>query len=309
MRNQNSRNWALPLAAAAGLALAAGCGPAQSPDDASVASSGDALKGSNGLGLNGLSQNGLSQNGLSQNGLSQNGLSQNGLSSASFGTWFSSDPALGNAVMTYVARCALNRSQSLSYTFNGKTYTWPGNLGLAPVWASGRKIPVAEQQLMTACLAAHVNKFGVTVALSVRGYLSDGRTPIPLDPNEDKDYAYDEACFFGNLFTSQGIFLGADQASFNPTKSTPRGCAVEAGTPGVCPPMQHVGLCKDFCTKSNSKNLYYGDCLVNGTHFRPLHTFLSTNDVYLCGDNICQISESIFDPVTRTGCLKDCGSL
>jgi hypothetical protein len=62
------------------------------------------------------------------------------------------------SLMRYVARCALSDDQSLTYTSSSSqmTYVWRGNLGLAPVWAAGHPIPVAEQQLVTACLAAHV---------------------------------------------------------------------------------------------------------------------------------------------------------
>ncbi|HET6922213.1 MAG TPA: hypothetical protein VFI16_03595 [Anaeromyxobacteraceae bacterium] len=265
----------------------------------------------NGLSLNGLSQNGLSQNGLSQNGLSQNGLSQNGLNAPRFDAWWQGDPALANEVMTYVVACAHPAGSSLGFRdkATGITYTWWGRLGLAPVWAAGKSaIPVAEQQLVSACLAAHVNKFGIHVELSVRGYFSDGLTPIPVTAAEASAFDYDEACFFGNLYADQGLYLGTDQQSLNPNVTTPRGCAVEAGVNGECPPIVHLGLCKSSCTW-DARGRLWKSCLANGTSYLPIVTYLRSSDTYRCGDGLCQFTEQPFDSATGLGCRTDCGLL
>ena len=74
---------------------------------------------------------------------------------------------------------------------------------LAPVWAAGKKtLPVVEQQRMTACLAAHVNKYGVHVPVSIQGPAAS--SPIPVGPTELADFSVREACFFGNLFSEIG---------------------------------------------------------------------------------------------------------
>jgi hypothetical protein len=310
--------FALALLASGTFALTA-CGPPLRGDGVGPLSS-NALGSTEGVSENGMSQNGMSQNGMSQNGMSQNGLSYNGLDvnglatkglgSSQFDSWFNRDPSVASVVMTYAVRCAYPSGSWLSWTNSatGIGYTWSGNLGLAPVWASGKAIPAAEQQLVSACLAAHVNKFGVHLALSIRGLKSDGRTTIAMGATEARDFPYDEACFFGNLFAGQGVYLGADQSSMNPNVTTPRGCAVEAGVPGECSPIVHAGMCKDFCTRDTKTGLLKS-CTANGVTFKPLTTFLQDADVYKCGDGVCQFTEQPYDPVTKTGCSRDCGSL
>lgn len=267
----------------------------------------EALLTTNGLSVNGLSVNGMSVNGLSVNGLSVNGLSVNGLANAEFVSWFTVDPVMSDMVMRYMARCALPAGQSLSWEWNSTVYTWYGALGLAPAWSGGSPIAPAEQQLVTACLAAHSNKFGLHVGLSVRGPLADGISFIPLDPGEDTAFAQPEGCFFGNLFAGTGIYGGAFLASWTSVETNPRGCAVEGGLPGDCPPMQHVGSCGDFCTAAPGTGpTVYASCTVNGVSYLPLTTYLSSADVYLCGDGMCQFTESPYDPLTGLGCATDC---
>jgi hypothetical protein len=289
------------------LMLAMACGPAEEQvgqsNEAMVSNNG---MSPNGLSRNGLSRNGLSRNGLSRNGLSRNGLSRNGLATADFRAWFEADVAASTSLMTFVARCALADKQALTYTSaDGTPYTWKGNLGLAPVWASGFPIPVAEQQLVTACLAAHVNKFGADVDISVRGYDALLR-PIPLDPGENK-YTVREACFFGNLFEDEGIYVGLDRPNYAHDVTTPRGCALEAGAVGDCSPMEHVGLCKRNCLAGHDGNWLV--CWRGFNVYRPISTRLKPSDIYRCGDDVCQFTESPYDPKTGQGCLLDCGRL
>src|SRR3954464_4837459 len=90
----------------------------------------------NGLSANGLSANGLSANGLSANGLSANGLSANGLTASGLlgnGSTALTDP-MTRELLKYVVSCALNDQQSLTFTVGGASYTFPGDMGLAPQW-------------------------------------------------------------------------------------------------------------------------------------------------------------------------------
>lgn len=286
------------------LLVVSGCGPAE---EDGLGQAGSAQKDSNGLSRNGLSRNGLSRNGLSRNGLSRNGLSRNGLAAATFRAWFDADPAAAQSLMAYLARCALDRGESLTYTSpaSGATYTWPGNLGLAPIWASGRSIPDAEQQLVTACLAAHVNAFDAEVDISVRGY-DEWFRPIPLDRGEEA-YTAREGCFYGNLFEDDGLFVGLDQPNYSSDVTTPRGCTLEAGQLSDCSPLEHVGLCRRNCIAGMDGNWLL--CRHGFKFYRPISTRLQPADIYVCGDGVCQFTESKYDPATGKGCLKDCGSL
>jgi hypothetical protein len=215
---------------------------------------------SNGLDPNGLDPNGLDTNGLDPNGLDSNGLAQFSKWFTTFlwnpaGTYSS---GYSDMVMKYVAKCAVASGDSLTVTLPNVSYTspwdpatcyptpstssatdsfattstssstasttcsWPGALGLAPVWRSGHAIPVNEQELMTACLAGHINargEHGVVVSFYGGGLL--------VTADEFFNYYVGEAYFFGNIFNGSPIYMVRKAAW------TPRGCAA----PGACSPM------------------------------------------------------------------------
>lgn len=261
---------------------------------------------------NGLSVNGLSVNGLSVNGLSVNGLSVNGLSTLDFQSWFHTDPTLAATVMRYVVLCAVPAGQTRSYMDigSGTTYTWSGSLGLAPGWASGLSITVAEQQVVSACLAAHVNKYGEHISISVLGRDGAGQA-IPFTSDELSSHSRREACLFGNLFTQDGIYAGSDGPELSSSESSTRVCTI-GGTPGTsqtanCAPLTEVGSCSDYCTL-DSTGTYYTSCTYNGVTYQPITTRLQPQDIYTCGDGVCQITESCGTSNTYNSCAADCGA-
>jgi hypothetical protein len=259
---------------------------------------------------NGLSANGLSANGLSANGLSANGLSANGLSAEDFRSWFSQAPAHADMVMQYVVRCAVPAGQSRTYTHapTQQTFTWHGGLGLTPGWASGQPISLAEQQLLTACLASHVNKYGVSVLISVLGKTATGQS-IPYTDAELHDYAIKEGCFFGNLFTGQGVFYGNDSHLLDDKQSSARACVLSSEHPEsmtTCSPMVYTGPCDRICTREPGAP-FYTTCTWKGVTYRPITTRIHPDDVYTCGDGVCQFTESCGRGTTATSCQKDCG--
>src|SRR5512143_114790 len=149
--------------------LAAGCGVEELPSEEQgpePRTQEQAIREDNGLSLNG-----LSLNGLSLNGLSLNGLSLNGLSTTDFSNWFNSDPAGNEQLMRYIVLCAVPEGESRSFRnpTTGVLYTWSGWMGLAPSWSSGAPATVVEQQIVSACLAAHANNYGVHVPISLLG--------------------------------------------------------------------------------------------------------------------------------------------
>lgn len=302
-----SRSRSTGFAALAALALSA-CGPL-TPAERGVE---QGLSAENGLSPNGLSQNGLSQNGLSQNGLSQNGLSQNGLSqnglSSSFSTWFDQDPARSDVVMQYLVRCAVPAGQTRTWTnqATGVTYTWYGAFGLAPGWAGGAAATSTEQQLITACLASHVNKYGVHISISVQGK-SSTNVAVPLGWNELTTYSVKEACFFGNLFAGEGVFVGQDHAPWDSKYSSARACALDYkyGPSPDCAPLEVVGDCASNCTLDPS-GTFYSSCTHNGKTYKPVTTRLRSQDIYRCGDGTCQFTESCGWGSTWDSCYWDC---
>jgi hypothetical protein len=292
-------------------ALLAACGP----DDRAPASGlgHAALTEANGLTPNGLARNGLARNGLARNGLARNGLARNGLLSADFQTWFAGDPATSAAVMTYVVRCAVPAGQSLSYTSptTGITYTWSGSLGLAPGWASGLPATIPEEQVVSACLAAHVNKYGMHVTMSVQGLGATG-IPIPVGKKELDTYAQREGCFFGNLFEDEGVYVGIDHDIWDASYSSARACAFDIfgiGPSADCPPINNVGPCHLIC-KEDPAGDFYSSCgtWTNGAWrtYAPITTRILPADVYRCGDGVCQFTESCGTGTTAASCAADC---
>jgi hypothetical protein len=258
---------------------------------------------------NGMSQNGMSQNGMSQNGMSQNGMSQNGFGTTAFKNWFNSNPALSDMVMQYVAKCAapLGTVYTWKNPSTGVTHAWFGLLGLATGFATGSAPTTAEQQVITACLAVHVNMYGVHVPIAVEGRTATG-VQIPVLPYELTTFSWREACFFGNIFKNEGVFLGFDRPNWPVASSSARGCAVDInGVPVQCPPIVTTGNeCKDMC-RADPTNTFWESCTWNGKTYKPLTTRIRPQEVYTCGDGICQVSEHCGTGTTAQSCRADCG--
>ncbi|WP_224364038.1 hypothetical protein [Hyalangium versicolor] len=262
------------------------------------------------VGGNGLTQNGLTQNGLTQNGLTQNGLATNGLETADFAGWFSQDGALNATVMKYLVQCALPAGETRGYqdASTGTSYLWEGGLGLATGWASGQPMSEAEQQLVSACMAAHVNKYGLHVSLSVLGRTAQ-QEPIPYTAEELQNFPRREGCFFGNLFTGEGVFAATDGEYLDEAESSPRACALstrENASVSECSPIVHVNSCEQYCTLDPS-GLFYTQCTYNGRTYLPLTTRIRSEDVYTCGDGVCQFTESCGSDTRANSCMNDCG--
>ncbi|WP_371876558.1 hypothetical protein [Pyxidicoccus fallax] len=310
-RRPRGLGWAPLLLCVAAI----GCGPAEpglDTGDESLGTHADGLMSTNGLSTNGLSTNGLSTNGLSTNGLSTNGLSTNGLSTNGlstngFNTWFTENPARGDEVMRYIVRCALPAGQTLTYTHSGRTYTWTGSLGLAPGWAGGASATLAEQQVVSGCLAAHVNKYGVHLNISVLGRDALGAV-IPTTSEELQTFNQPEAVFFGNLFNGEGLFAANDADYLAPDQSTVRACGLSAwsGDPDCAVVIGHVGSARTYCTQDATRT-HYTKCTYNGKVYRPITTRIRSQDIYSCGDGTCQLSESCGSGTTAVSCKSDCG--
>ena len=243
------------------------------------------------------------------NGLMANGLSANGLSANGFTSWFSQDPAQHDMVMRYIVRCAVPASQSRTYQDSQTqvSYTWQGGLGLAPGWSSGQPASLVEQQLVSACLAAHLNKFGVSVSISVLGMDATGQ-PIPVSDEEHKRYSRREGCFFGNLFNGEGLFFGVDGPRLHARESSSRACALSSHDPEVaneCPPLGYAGRCDKLCERVKHDD-FYELCTWQGVTYKALTTRVQKREIYECGDHICQISEKCSSG-KNSGCEKDCG--
>ncbi|HEY6034971.1 MAG TPA: hypothetical protein VIV58_11945 [Kofleriaceae bacterium] len=286
------------------LALITGC---VDNSDLQTSASDEALTSTNGLSLNG-----MSLNGMSLNGLSLNGLSLNGLSTTAFSSWFDADPATRAMTMSYIVKCAKATGTSLTWTdpASAVTYTWAGELDLARGWSNGSAMTVTEQQVLSACLGAHANKYGVHVPIAVEGRTATG-VEIPRAANELTSYPVREAAWFGNLMNGDGVFVCLDHVPWLAAYSSPRACALDMATPGqtspVCPPIVFAGACSTICTADASKT-YYTSCKWNNKTYQPLATRFQSASVYSCGDGVCEISESCGTGTTASSCYADCGA-
>lgn len=235
----------------------------------------------NGLITNGIITNGLITNGLITNGLITNGIITNGLQTEEFHAWFEHDADFSDMVMRYVVRCAVPAGESRSYVSESGSRNWEGSLGLAPQWSAGAPIPVAEQQLVSACLAAHANKTGTVVTVSLRGYHASGE-PIATTSAERDEYRQVEGCFFGNLFSGDGVHAGFDRRSPLARKGncSPRVCAANDGSAGDCPPIVAAGMCQRLCRGTGAEIRV---CESAGGHeFLPVMTYLRDEDIFPC---------------------------
>lgn len=300
------------LAAAALAALLAACGPSESnglSETAPEKELGDAISAL--TSTNGMSMNGMSMNGMSMNGMSMNGLTLTAMGTSAFKTWFNGNVALNAVTMKYTVRCALGTGKSYAWTnpTTGVKYTWAGGLGLAPGWTAGSAISVAEQQLVSACMAAHVNKFGLSVAIAIEGSTATG-APIAMDANELGSFPYREACFFGNLFNSDGIYAGIDHGNWGQYTSTFRGCVFDysaIGTSRDCPPVVVAGVCDQICVKDSSQNGYL-TCSYGGKTFKALATRIQVSAMSTCGDLRCDPAEKCGTGTSWNSCSWDCGA-
>jgi hypothetical protein len=285
-------------------ALASACGPETiSSETASVVDvRSEAL-----VDGNGLARNGLARNGLARNGLARNGLARNGLNAAEFVSWFNEDTASSNTLMKYVYACAAASGTSITWKNpkSGVTYSWSGVLGLATAFAGGAAPSVAEQQVVSACLAAHVNPYGLSVPISVLGRSATG-VAIPYTQAELSTYNVPEACWFGNLFASEGIGLAFDTGSQGPQQSVTRACSFNGPSRQDCTPVVVTGKnCWDICTRASDSN-YWATCTWNGKSYPALTTRYRHQEVVTCGDLVCQVSEHCGTTLNANAC-SDCG--
>jgi hypothetical protein len=222
----------------------------------SAALSGNALSG------NALSGNALSGNALSGNALSGNALSGNALTAIQ-------DPSasgdLNRQFLKYTVGCAFTPAQSFGFTWTDSTGTvhnevYYGELGLAPTW-SIQPLDDVGQHLVTACLGARTNYYGVHVSISLR----DDVDILTTTKDELSTYAYVEGAFWGNIFGStpyvRSCYTSANVAH---SRSDYRECAAghvnTDGTISECPSIHIVGACTDVCKKLSKNGGYYTKC-------------------------------------------------
>lgn len=158
------------------------------------------------LSLNKLSLNQLSLNKLSLSRLGSSNLASGELPDGRFALDEGSTDGMeqtseGREVLAYVVKCALSDSEVLVFESQGVEYEFEGVLGLVPDWKT-RGLSISERRLISACLLAHGNAFGVSVPISAR--IDD---LIPVGDDEKARYVRHEGAFYGDVFeTAQPMY-------------------------------------------------------------------------------------------------------
>jgi hypothetical protein len=167
-------------------------------------------------------------------------------------------------VLQYAVGCALDTSQSITFTVDDTEYTFSGGMGVAPGWTDGA-LSASDAAWVSACLFARTNLTSTSVWISARG--SDAG--LATTTAELASYQIEEGAFWGNAFVDLGAVEGyscngVDQAADDSYADLPlRQCAQWDGVPesGLSPcGMRYAGLCGDVCTATGT----YGNCAVPG---------------------------------------------
>jgi hypothetical protein len=251
------------------LALFTGCSSGTLDNEEFIGETQDALEMVNSLTVNSMTTNSLTTNSLTTNSLTTNSLTTNSLTTNALEAI--QDPsATGEAsrsVLRYMVACAFRPSQSFDFTWIDdagveREEHYVGELGLAPSWSSG-PLDIRGQRMISACLAAHVNFYGVHVTLSARS----GRGVLwlhPQDPELD-EYAHVEGAFWGNIF-GEDPYLNSCYKTSNVAYSRGlfRDCATghvrPDGTTEDCGIINVAGPCEQVCRGYSPASGYYGRC-------------------------------------------------
>lgn len=219
----------------------------------------------NALEVNSLEVNGLTDNGYASNGYASNGYASNSLPSRALTPVTISDTirtaleevgTTGNnsrSLLKYIVGCALADGQTFSYTWTDgqgpHNENLPGRLGLAPEWALG-PLSVAKQKLVSSCVAARTNFWGVTVLISLR----NANTGLTADTNERTSFNKREGAFWGNIFDSPPWLKSCyDPTNTTNSRSKNRACAAGAlsGEDTLfCGLIQSAGQCGSVCVEN-----------------------------------------------------------
>jgi hypothetical protein len=216
-----------------------------------------ALEVSNALTPNALTPNALTPNALTPNALTPNALTPNALDPDALDSLQDpgADGELSRLLLKYTVSCALDSSQSFSFSWTDSAggvhnESYPGQLGIAPEWTSG-PLAVPGQELVSGCLCARTNWYGVQVIISLR-YV-DGVLRIVTDTPEHLFYPYLEGACWGNLFSATP-YVSACNVPENAqhSRSAKRDCENGHLNPQEhveeCGVINIVGSCQDRCS-------------------------------------------------------------
>lgn len=164
--------------------------------------------------------------------------------------------AAARRVLASAIGCALDSSQTVTFTVSGNAYSYTGGLGIATNWTSSA-LSSTQAAWVSACVFAHANDQSAVVWLSVRG----SQSGLSASGAEATDYQIEEGAFWGNAFVNLGSIAaytcdGVDQAANDSYGDLPyRQCTQWNGVTGsnmsLCD-MIYAGNCSAVCSTSTA---------------------------------------------------------
>lgn len=218
------------ISALVALPLMIACAAEEEP----LATSSGTVVVDNRIAANRIAANRIALNALSENRIARNDLLLDGTDTE---------------VFAYVVSCALRAGQTITATFEGTTHTFEGEIGLAPKWVH-RALNASERRWVSACLIARVNKYEVSVPISIHG----PHSALSVSKDEAQTYTVEEGAFYGDVFRPVGEPIvwvacrGRDQAAGETGQLDDRDCAEPDPTnPGFTQcGFTYAGDCADF---------------------------------------------------------------
>ncbi|MGN6109048.1 MAG: hypothetical protein ACTHU0_28340 [Kofleriaceae bacterium] len=174
----------------------------------------------------------------------------------------------GREVLGFIVSCAVKEGDTLVAQFEGNTYEFPGEIGLANDWTHHR-LNSEGQGWVSACLFARVNANDVVLPVSMRG----PHRQLTATAEEKAGWSLQEGAFYGNYFTPASEPIewiacrGEAQAAGEIGGLVDRDCAEpDPANPGktLCG-FTYAGDCGDFaeewaCKSYSERGTYYTQC-------------------------------------------------
>ena len=211
-------------------------------------------------------------NRLALNRLALNGLAPEGLEGDAAEELLSTEA--GREILKYVVQCALKPDDVLRGVADGQTYEFPGLLGLMAKWRD-KPLTADEQQVMSACLLAHVNALDVPVSISLRAHKMVNSTE-----EERRAYSVYEGTFFGQIFDGETVRAYSCQGSDSRAARAHsqdrelRMCTDGTDDCGIV----SLGRCQDICERRDDDQ-GWRECWADGVLYKK------TISVYLFADD------------------------
>jgi len=239
-------------------------------DLASVSETKSAIVIDNRLTANRLTANRLTANRLTANRLTANRLTANRIELNVIDAEGLLETADGRELLSFIISCAINEDQTLVATFEGNTYEFFGELGLANRWLD-RPLDRKGKGWVSACLFARVNANNVAIPVSLRG----SHRKLTVTPEEASNWSLQEGAFYGNYFTpvtepiDWTACRGSDQAAGEFGGLVERDCAEpDPANPGrtICG-FKFAGECGKYapkqkyaCKSFSESGTFYDKC-------------------------------------------------